>query len=94
MFLCRVRCNSVKGVAPYHFIVRLSLLSASEFLLAEKWRCAKQKTTCCAGGATKCYTKKSPFHYNRVVQATIINERKGGFNGKSYKRNGTYKMDV
>jgi len=25
----------------------------------------------------RCYTKKSPFRYNRVVQATISNERKG-----------------
>lgn len=28
-----------------------------------------------------CYTKKSPFHYNEVVQANY-SERKGDFNGQ------------
>jgi len=60
----------------FSYFLGFSLLSASEFLPTEKWRCAKQKTTCYAGGATKCYTKKSPFRYNRVVQATIITKGK------------------
>ena len=36
-----------------------SLLSASEFL-KEKRRCAKNETTCYAGGAAMAYSKKSP----------------------------------
>lgn len=48
-----------------------SLLSTSEFLPTEKWRCAKHKTTCYAGGAVSAYSTKSPFLYNRGVQATI-----------------------
>lgn len=53
-----------------------SLLSASEFLPTEKWRCTKQKTTCYAGGAVCAYSTITFPKYNRGVQATTI-ERKG-----------------
>ncbi len=38
-----------------------SLLSASEFLPTEKWRCAKQQTICYAGGTTNLLYKKITF---------------------------------
>ena len=40
-----------------------------------------------------CYTKKSPFRYNRGVQATM-KERKGDFNGEESQCTCTHKMDV
>ena len=40
-----------------------------------------------------CYTKKSPFRYNRGVQATM-KERKGDFNGEESQFTCTHKMDV
>jgi len=37
---------------------------------------AKQKSTCYAGGRQFAYSKKSPFRYNRVVQATTITKER------------------
>lgn len=37
----------------------------------EKGTPVKQKSTCYAGGVATAYSKKSPFRYNKVVQAEI-----------------------
>ncbi len=71
------RCSQRKGRTTldgcdlFFFIMGFSLLSTSEFLPTEKWRCAKHKTICYAGGVVSAYSTKSPFLYNRGVQATI-----------------------
>ena len=39
------------------------------------------------------YTKKTPFHYNRVVQATIKRKERC-FYGKANKFARTYEVDV
>ncbi len=55
----------------------LACLGHCNFSCSEKWKCPKQKTICYAGGVKSLY-KKSPFRYNRVVQA-LLQERKGDF---------------
>ena len=54
-----------------------SLLRGLEFFVFRKMECPKLKSTCYAGGEKLLY-KKSPFRYNRVVQA-LLQERKGDF---------------
>ncbi len=76
---------------PRIFNMGFSLLRGLEFFVFRKMECPKLKSTCYAGGDKLLY-KKSPFRYNRVVQA-LLQERKGDF--MANKNNDlAHKMDV
>lgn len=49
----------------------LSLLRALEFFVVPKNGNARNQNPPAMRVETKCYTKKSPFRYNRVVQALL-----------------------